>query len=53
MIVSGEVSMVDASGETTITRNDNLPHRIAFLQMAQATFKLSEKVLEKCLSSGI
>jgi hypothetical protein len=53
VIASGEVSMVDASGETPITRNDNLPHRIAFLQMAQATAVLSERVLERCASSGV
>ena len=47
IISGGEASMVDASGETPISRNDNLLHRMAFLQMAQAVVSLSGRVLER------
>lgn len=53
IIATGEVSMVDSSGETRILRNDNLLHRMALLQMAQAAVALSGRVLEKYAQSEV
>ncbi len=44
--VIGEVTMFGPDAEIVITENDNLPIRMALLQIAQATLVLSEFVLE-------
>ena len=48
LVSTGEVSMVGPGGETVLTRSDNLPLRMALLQIAQATHVVANDLLCRC-----
>ncbi|MDO8925420.1 MAG: hypothetical protein Q7U94_00755 [Sideroxyarcus sp.] len=48
LISTGEVSMVGPGGETALTRSDNLPLRMALLQIAQASVIIAKDLLTRC-----
>jgi hypothetical protein len=48
LISTGKVSMVGPGGETALTQSDNLPLRMALLQIAQAAVEVANDLLSKC-----
>lgn len=48
LITIGEVSMVGPGGESALTRSDNLPLRMALLQIAQVTMIIANDLLSLC-----
>lgn len=52
LISTGEVTMVGPGGEVALTRSDNLPLRMALLQIAQAVVVTATDLLSLCPAEG-
>lgn len=48
LISTGEVSMVGPGGETALTQSDNLPLRMALLQISLTTVVVANDLLSRC-----